>query len=133
MPKRFKARKDLNHNEIVAVFKKLKCRVLDLSALGHGYPDLLVGVHGSWHLVEIKNTKQAYGKRGLNSRQLKRSEEMGGFAIVSTIDEAVSLVASWRETASAQERGIVPVVHKWSSAEDMLKSIGAEGEGRPSE
>jgi hypothetical protein len=70
------AKKDANHGEIVAAFEKMGCQCLDLSSLGGGVPDLLV-----WHkstnrafMVDVKNPKTGYGRRGLNRLQLKWAE-----------------------------------------------------------
>ncbi len=93
---RLKARKDENHDEIVAVFQRLGCVVLDLSREGRGIPDLFVKCGGEWHPVEIKNPKSAYGKAGLNSFQQKFQQEVGcEIPIVKTADDAVALHRAW--------------------------------------
>jgi hypothetical protein len=125
MGRRTGRRKDLNHDEIVAAFKKLGCCVLDLHEQGYGMPDLFVGVHGAWHPVEIKNAKGTYGRKGLNAAQRKVNKQMGGdFAIVRNIDDALGLVNSWRAVAPTGDRGHSPQIEQWSSPEDLLKAIG---------
>lgn len=51
------ARTDANHARIMACFRKLGCRVLDLSRVGQGCSDLLVGLGGVNWLVEVKTPK----------------------------------------------------------------------------
>lgn len=54
-------RKDGNHHAIVRAFKQAGASVLDLSGVGDGCPDLLIGIAGVDLLVEIK---LPIGKRG---------------------------------------------------------------------
>lgn len=54
-------RKDANHNAIVRAFQQAGASVLDLSGVGGGCPDLLVGIGGVDLLVEVK---LPVGKRG---------------------------------------------------------------------
>ena len=57
-PARLQGSRDENHSEIVDRYEALGCTVQDLSSVGGGCPDLLVGgtsVKGRWdRLVEIK-------------------------------------------------------------------------------
>lgn len=66
---KYGAKKDANHKEIVQILQLNGAEVYDLSAAGNGIPDLLVWVKTSWQLVEVKNLKTSYGKRGLNHHQ----------------------------------------------------------------
>jgi hypothetical protein len=50
----YKKRTDANHAEIMQAFKKLGASVLDLSRVGMGCPDLLIGVANTSALVEVK-------------------------------------------------------------------------------
>lgn len=54
-------RKDANHHSIVRAFRQAGASVVDLSGVGDGCPDLLVGIAGVDLLVEIKLPA---GKRG---------------------------------------------------------------------
>lgn len=47
-------RRDLNHGDIVAAFQRCGYSVLDLSQVGGGCPDLLVGRRGRDRLIEVK-------------------------------------------------------------------------------
>jgi len=65
------ARKDDNHNEVAAEFKRLGCSVLDLFRLGDGVPDLLVCYGGVCILVEIKNGAKPPSKSTLSTDQIQ--------------------------------------------------------------
>lgn len=51
---RFRAKTDANHAEIVSALRAAGRRVLDLSRVGSGCPDILVSVGGRLILMEIK-------------------------------------------------------------------------------
>lgn len=84
------AKKDSNHKEIVQILQLNGAQVYDLSSAGCGIPDLLVWIREGWHLVEVKNLKNSYGRRGLNPIQKKWiSQWKGGpVYILTNIDEA---------------------------------------------
>lgn len=88
--KKYGAKKDANHNEIVSFFRENNVVVNDLSSAGFGVPDLIVFSDSQWRLVEIKNLKTAYGKSGLNKVQKKWAENwQGGVVfIITSIDDA---------------------------------------------
>jgi hypothetical protein len=90
-PLRSRAQKDANHEEIAEAFKGMGATVFDLSAQCFGVPDLLVGLGGRWHLIEIKNTKNAYGRRGLSKSQAEWVKEWRGgpVALVTDVDGAL--------------------------------------------
>jgi Holliday junction resolvase len=48
-------RTDANQSAIVAVLREVGASVVDLSAVGKGVPDLLVGYRGQTYLLEVKN------------------------------------------------------------------------------
>ena len=54
---RFRAKVDRNHAEIVKALRAAGRRVLDLSRVGQGCPDILVGWGGHQVLMEIKADK----------------------------------------------------------------------------
>lgn len=90
------ARKDKNHNEIVAVFRKLGCYVVELHQHGQGIPDLVVKCLEEWHPVEVKNPRSSYGKSGLSRSQLAFQQKAGiDVPIVRTIDDALALHRAW--------------------------------------
>ena len=48
-------RTDANQSTIIATLKAVGASVVDLSAVGKGVPDLLVGFRGRTYLLEVKN------------------------------------------------------------------------------
>ena len=93
------ARVDENQAEIVAAFRKLGCSVLDMSALGNGKPDLLVG-HGGLNIcVEVKDGSKSPSRRALRPLQRDfRDNWTGGLRIVENladVAETVSMLRSW--------------------------------------
>ena len=63
------ARTDANQSEIVAYARALGASVVDLSGVGRGVPDLLIGVPGANDLWEIKD-----GKQPTRAQKLTRAE-----------------------------------------------------------
>jgi hypothetical protein len=93
MPRRA-SRRDDNHAEIVAAFEKLGWSVLDLANVGAGVPDLIIGDHAHGvHLVEIKNKKTGYGRRGLSRSQRDWAARWmaGNVHVVTSLDDVVTL------------------------------------------
>lgn len=95
MAQRYGVKRDANHAEIVAALEKIGCWVIDTSRLGYGMTDLIVMHKGVTRLVEIKNPKTGYGRRGLNPAQRKFKEwvESHGCTIhvVESVDDALRL------------------------------------------
>lgn len=48
-------KKDSNHKEIVLAYLALGAVCFDMSAMGNGFPDLLVWYKNNFYLVEIKS------------------------------------------------------------------------------
>jgi hypothetical protein len=67
--RRYGARKDKNHAEIVAALEAGGCQTIDMSSKGDGFPDLVVCRRRITYLVEIKGNNQ-YGKKP-NKNQLE--------------------------------------------------------------
>lgn len=61
-------KKDTNHNQIAAEFESLGCWVTDTSAMGNGFPDMLVYNFGACNAFFVE-AKSKYGKR--NEQQVK--------------------------------------------------------------
>lgn len=92
MPHR-RNRRDCNHAEIVEAFQRLGWSVLDTAEMGRGVPDLVIGdrSHGT-HMVEIKNTKTYYGRKGLSKSQKAFTERwQGAVYVVTSLDDVVAL------------------------------------------
>jgi hypothetical protein len=99
----YHVKKDANHDEIVKEFRSLGCVVFETVRTGiPGFPDLVVramGVSGPvLHLVEIKNPKTQYGRKGLSESKKKLRDSLHGIPVfaVTSIDNVVNLVQSWR-------------------------------------
>ena len=79
------ARADANQAEIVEGLRRLGYSVLDASAVGGGFPDLVVGKNGVTFLLEIKTAK---GK--LNPLQLKwHANWRGRVAVARSLEDAI--------------------------------------------
>jgi hypothetical protein len=86
-PGRHVHRADLNQDEIVNVLVKLGCRVLKLTQVGQGCPDLLVKAAGNTLL--LMEVKQPGGK--LRPQQVIFANEWPVY-VVHDVDEAVRAV-----------------------------------------
>lgn len=98
MPRGYACRKDDNHNEIVDALQKVGAYVLDMSHVGSGFPDLIVGFKAKTILMEIKNPKTSYGKKGLNKNQLKWKEQWTGgeYCVVDSPEAALRMIGVLR-------------------------------------
>jgi hypothetical protein len=94
MPRGYACKKDANHNEIVEAMTKAGAYVLDMSHVGRGFPDLIVGFQNMTILMEIKNPKTNYGKKGLNKNQLKWKEQWTGgtYCVVDSVEAALRMI-----------------------------------------
>lgn len=92
---RYGAKKDANHADIVDAMRKCGATVHDLSTMGGGVPDVIAWVKDQWRLVEVKNPKTGYGRRGLNKLQSKwLSQWRGGpVYVLKSVDDALKFVA----------------------------------------
>lgn len=92
------ARTDANQSEIVKALRATGCSVVDLSSVGMGCPDIMVGRNGVTVLMEIKTEK---GK--LNSIQVEWHKcWKGAAAIVRTPVEAIDAI---NDAVARIERG----------------------------
>lgn len=96
----YRARKvDANQTAIIAAFERMGCSVADLSSMGKGICDILVGHGGLCILVEIKSSKKiTHRKEG----QLTPAQERfwarwtGGRRLVQDNDDVAATVALLR-------------------------------------
>lgn len=92
MPKHYRHRTDGNQKAIAASFRANGCKVLDLSSIGSGCPDLLVLTPlGELKLVECKNPE---GRDRLTDCQKEFIEQGWPVAIVHYPDQCEALVNS---------------------------------------
>ena len=87
------ARTDANHREIVAALRKAGASVADLSAVGGGVPDLLVGFRSRNWCLEVKDGKKPPSARKLTPEQQAWVDDWRGqWACVKSAEEAVEMV-----------------------------------------
>lgn len=111
-------RKDGNHAEIVSAFQQLGCCVLDLSDMGCGVPDLVVWCAGEWHLVDVKNPKTSYGRRGLNERQKEwaQSWKGGPVYLISSADDVIAMANGRLDSVKKFDAKHQSVLDDWRGA-----------------
>lgn len=85
------AKVDANQAEIVQALRKVGCSVLDTSAVGGGFPDLVVGCGGKTMLMEIKDGAKPPSARRLTSAQLELHAAWRGgpIAVVMDVESAI--------------------------------------------
>ena len=89
IPRRYAARRDANEVEIVRALEAIGCSVLRVDAV-----DLIVGRAGVNYLIECKDGRKSAGNRPLTPAQKKlRAEWRGQYAVVTSVDEALAVVA----------------------------------------
>jgi len=86
----YKKRVDENQKTIVHTFIALGASVLNLSTVGRGCPDLLIGYRGKSVLVEIKRD----AKVSFTEPQVKFMQEWRGGAVsrIDSVDAAIRLI-----------------------------------------
>jgi hypothetical protein len=87
---------DANHGEIAEAFINVGCTVADTSAAGFGFPDIVVGLIGQTHLVEVKD---ADGRLSASQERFLRDWRGGPIMVVQTVDEAIAHVQRIRRSA----------------------------------
>lgn len=87
---RYAAKTDNNQAEIVKTFRAMGCTVQDLSAVGQGCPDLLVGVSGYNLLLEVKNP-ETRGKLSMD-QVLWHDDWRGQVQVVKSAEHAIRIV-----------------------------------------
>jgi endogenous inhibitor of DNA gyrase (YacG/DUF329 family) len=98
---KYGAKKDANHDDVVSALKGVGACVIDMSNVGRGFPDLIVGFDGLTILVEVKNPKTSYGRKGLNKNQVKWKEMWSGgaYCVVDSPDAALRAIGAKKEQA----------------------------------
>jgi len=87
--KHYSRKTDDNQKAIVATLTAIGATVFDCSAVGEGFPDLVVGYHGKNYLIEIK---QPEGKM-TESQKLFSTLWRGHYSIARTEQEALDIVS----------------------------------------
>ena len=85
-------RVDVNQKEIVHALRTFGATVTDLSMVGQGCPDLLVGFRLKTFLIEIKRDSKAK----LTPPQIKWHDDWRGGSVsrIESIDDAIALLQS---------------------------------------
>ena len=90
---RLRAKTDANHAQIVKDLRAMGYSVLDLSRLGRGCPDLLVGSRMFNFLFELKDGKKCPSARKLSHDEVKFFAGWRGQAhIVETAEQAAAVI-----------------------------------------
>lgn len=93
---RRRAKTDKNQAVIVAALRSAGATVCDLSPVGKGIPDLLVGFEGLTFLIEVKNAdSHSRGEHGLLTQpqvEWMDSWKGGAVHIVYTAEEALEVI-----------------------------------------
>ncbi len=90
-------RVDKNQSEIVAAVRAMGATWLDLSSVGGGCPDGLVGYHGRTYLVEIKGPK---GTLTPDQEQFISLWRGSPVHVIRTVDGVIELMTSWKMSCS---------------------------------
>ena len=83
-------RVDVNQKDIVNALKMFGVSVVDLSSVGKGCPDLLIGFKNKTYLIEVKRDSKAK----FTPQQLQFNESWrGGLVVrVETVQDALALL-----------------------------------------
>ncbi len=91
------ARVDDNQEEIVKSLRKLGYSVAITSAVGNGFPDIVVGGRNGNYLMEIKDPAKVPSKRVLTKdQQIFHSEWRGQISVIESTEEAIKLIKGQR-------------------------------------
>lgn len=103
------ARQDENHKEVRKAFEAFGCSVCDLSQLGRGVPDILVGFGGLCIAVEIKDSAKPPSARKLTPDEEKfRMNWKGGYRLVTNLEdvaETVKVLENWHRAIRIVQAG----------------------------
>jgi Holliday junction resolvase len=84
---------DANQGEIVAALRKAGALVCITSAVGDGFPDLLVAHRGRLLLLEVKRSDLSPSRRALTDKeQAFHREWQGHVVIVTSAEDALAAV-----------------------------------------
>lgn len=81
------ARKDDNHNEVAKHLKDAGWKLLDLSGVGNGCPDILAGRGGFLALLELKDGTKPPSARKLTDAQERFWKDWPGVKIIAKSPE----------------------------------------------
>jgi hypothetical protein len=93
--------RDANHPGIQQAYIDMGCSVFDASKVGSGFPDLVVGIAGTTHLVEIKAPT---GKLRKSQADFNDAWRGGKPVIVRSVEDVILHVAACRKWPAAPSR-----------------------------
>jgi hypothetical protein len=89
---------DGNQNEIVKELRKLGCSVAVTSQLGNGFPDLIIGVAGENHLVELKDGDKPPSQRNLTKLEHQFKDTWRGKVyICCSLEEIIQKIGIYKK------------------------------------
>lgn len=92
------ARVDANQERIVKLYRKAGFSVAITSALGQGFPDIVVGKHGHNVLIEIKDGKQPLSKQRLTEDEARfHSKWRGDIRIIKSEDDVLNHIEDLKD------------------------------------
>lgn len=95
MPRHRTHRRDINQTPIEQALKQVGATLADLSQVGAGVTDLLVGYRGVNFLLEIKNPNQSPSHRKLTEKQQEfHAFWRGQKTVVETVDDALKAIGA---------------------------------------
>ena len=99
-------RVDSNHGQIRDYLRSTGWSVFDASALGRGFPDLVVARRGLTALVEVKDGAKCESARKLTDAQAKFWKDWPGVKIVAKSPEDAELQLDLAEKYQLLRKGI---------------------------
>jgi len=92
---RYRSKKDANQKEIVTALEGVGCTVADLSAVGSGVPDILVGFGSKNYLIEIvgPDKLKRFPPDGLSDNQIEWHKVWNGSVYkAASVQEALDVM-----------------------------------------
>jgi Holliday junction resolvase len=86
-----KKRTDSNQQEIINALREIGCSVQDLSQVGRGTPDILVGFHNVNVLLEIKFC-EGRAPRLTEPENIWIREWKGQVGVVTSVEDAIAIL-----------------------------------------
>ena len=83
-------RVDTNHLDICATLRRLGATVVSTAALGHAFPEAVVGYRGHNYLIRIKDARKRWELD--NDQEDFHSSWKGQIVIIDSIDAAVEWI-----------------------------------------
>lgn len=89
------ARTDDNQGKIVAALRAVGATVQSLAAVGSGVPDLLVGINGRNHLMEVKDGDKPPSRQSLTTDEMIWHDQWKGkVEIVNSVEQALAAIGA---------------------------------------